>query len=116
MLGFGDVFILNTLKQEKEIFWEDVFKSWICFIKTRNSVNVIKSNFHAFPIWYNSEIEVNNKTIFIKSWYQNGVKTVGDFLQDGGFFYTRDAFAQGFHLPNLGTMQYNGIVCAISSF
>ena len=86
---------------------EDVFKSWICFVKTRNSVNVTKSNFHAFPIWYNSELEVNNNIIFIKSWYQNGVKTVGDFLQDGGIFYTRDAFAQKFHLPHLCTMPYN---------
>ena len=50
----------------------------ICLIKTRNSVNVIKSNFHTFPIRYNSEIEANNNTIFIKCLYQIGVKTVGD--------------------------------------
>ena len=42
----------------------------------------MKSNFHAFPIWYNTEIKVNNKTIFNKKWYQNAVKTVGDFLQE----------------------------------
>ena len=57
-LDFGDDFILNTLKQENNAFWEDVLKSWLCFIKTRNNVNVMKSNFHAFPIWYNSEIKV----------------------------------------------------------
>ena len=57
-LDFGDDFILNTLKQENNAFWEDVLKSWLCFIKTRNNVNFMKSNFHAFPIWYNSEIKV----------------------------------------------------------
>ena len=113
-LDFGDDFILNTLKQENNAFWEDVLKSWLCFIKTRNNVNVTKSNFHAFPIWYNSEIKINNKTIFNKKWYQNGVKTVGDFLQENGIFLTRDAFAQRFHLPHVCTMQYNSTICAIS--
>ena len=46
LLDFGDVFILN---KKKHILGR-LFKSWICFIKTRNSVNVIKSKFHAFPI------------------------------------------------------------------
>ena len=43
---------------------------------------------------------INNNTILIKSWYQNGVKTFGAFLQDGGFFHAMDAFAQRFHLPH----------------
>ena len=37
-LDFGDEFFLNTLKQENNAFWEDVLKSWLCFIKTRNNV------------------------------------------------------------------------------
>ena len=75
------------------------FKLWICFIKTRNSDNVIKNNFHTFPIRYNSEIEANNNTIFIKCLYQIGVQTVGDLMQDGGL----DSLAQKFHLPHLCT-------------
>ena len=85
IVGFWRCFIVNTLKQEKNIFWEDVFKSWICFIKTRNSGNVIKNNFHAFPIWYNSELDVKNNKIFIKSWYQLLVTfcKMVDFLYKG---------------------------------
>ena len=107
IVGFWRSFYSKYIEtRKKKTIWEDVLKLWICFIKTRNSVNVIKSNFHTFPIRYNSEIEANNNTIFIKCWYQNGVETVIDNLQDGGL----DALAQKFHYPHLC-----GIVCAIST-
>lgn len=48
---------------------------------------IYKEQLRAFPILYNSEIRLTIKHFFfIKSWFQNGAKTVGDFLQDSGFF------------------------------
>ena len=65
MCDFGDFFFRNLWNKKKTpVHCKDVFKSWICFIKTRNSVYVIKRNLHAFPIWQNSELEVNNYTFF----------------------------------------------------
>ena len=78
-------------------------------IHSRNQISIFyidilkyKEQRRAFPILNNSEIKLNNKTFFfIKSWFQNGVKSVGDFLQDSGFFNTRDAFAPMSHSPHL---------------
>ena len=78
-------------------------------MKTRNSVNAIMSNFHAFPIRYNSEIEVNNKTIFIKSWYQNGVKTIVTFCK------MVDFSIQGMHLLK-GFIYHICVQCSIMAY
>ena len=32
------------------------------------------------PIWFNSLIKVNKKSVFIKKWYKQGVKIIGDFF------------------------------------
>ena len=108
LLDFEEVLILNTLKQEKKTFWEDVFKLWICFIKTRNSVNVIKSNFHTFPIRYNSEIEANNNTIFIKL----VLKLLVTFFKMVDWMHLLESFI--YHICVLSSI-INGIVCAIST-
>ena len=50
----------------------------------------IKHFYKNIPVWYKSDITVNNYTVLclIKLWYQRGFKVIGDFLlgEDGRFW------------------------------
>ena len=42
------------------------------------------SELFKMPIWFNSFIKVNKKSVFIKKWYKQGVKIIGDFFDAHG--------------------------------
>ena len=42
------------------------------------------------------ELKLIKKSIFIKSWYEKGVKIVDDFLDEKGFFLSKENFAKKF--------------------
>ena len=67
----------NVYKKENNAFWKDVDNSWLKYIET---IIAIKENSLNIPVWYNSNIRVANKTVFIKSWYEKGIKVLQDFF------------------------------------
>ncbi|KAK3091255.1 hypothetical protein FSP39_018322 [Pinctada imbricata] len=42
------------------------------------------------PVWFNSEITIDNSSIFKKSWYVRGVKYIVDFIDESGNPRTTD--------------------------
>ena len=70
----------------------------------------------SFPVWYSSKISVGKKSLFIKTWYEKGVKVVNDFLDENGLFLSRELFKNKFNITNVCTMQYNSIISAIAKF
>ena len=76
----------------------------------------IKKFISSVPLWYNSLIIPEDQIFFIKTWYQNGIKLISDFLNDNGSFMSYDEFLNNYNLPNVYMMQFNGIISAISKF
>lgn len=116
ILDFGDDFIKKFLDKTTNNFWVDVLKSWLYVLASyignlQNSYKVTSS-----PVWYNSKITVGKKGLFIKYWYEKGVETVNDFLDDNGTLLPKEMFENKFNISLICTMQYNSIISAIAKF
>ena len=64
-------------------------------------------------IWYNSQIKVNRKSLFIEKWYKKGVKVVGDFLDMNGNLLSKETFEENFGIAGICFLQYEGICRAV---
>lgn len=53
---------------------------------------------------------------FLRIWYRNDAKNVGDFKSKDGKVLSKDMFQQKFNIPRLCVMQYKNTITAISSF
>ena len=88
---------------------------WQKIMKKQLEVNVSEDNFMLLPVWYNSKLKINNKSIFIKNWYQKGVKVLGDFFENEKLL-TREQFQQKFDLNEICPLLFNGIKSTISKY
>lgn len=116
-LEFGDNFIKKLIEQCNNIFWRDVFDAWLNVMNVHsNQISDSNNNIIFSPIWHNSNIKVEKKSMFYKEWYKKGVKTVKDFLHDDGSFLSKSEFEKRFHLNKVCFMQYNSIISAVRKF
>lgn len=114
MLDFGDKYMHNIVKHSN-VFWKDVFQSYLTIFQASDNI-IFKQKFFSMPVWYNTNICVGNKTIYVKLWYEHGVKIVSDFLNNDGTFLSQHDFEKQFSLTNICTMQFNSVISAISKF
>ena len=114
---FGDMYIRDVLIPKNNSFWCDIFTSWLCVMKNTECKKYnINNKYCNIPIWFNSNIKIDKKDVFFKTWYQKGVKTIGDFLSADGSCLSKNVFQQNFNLQHVCTMQYNSIISAISRY
>jgi hypothetical protein len=74
----------NTVKTQKNTFWKDVLLSWEKVIEKER-----KFNGHFFlvsPIWFNNKIMIDNKSIFYKDWFEKGVQSINDLINEDGIY------------------------------
>ena len=63
-------------------------------------------------IWNNQDIKIDNKTKFFRTWFDKGVHTVKDLVEQNLDFLTYEEFQLRYHLqPNFLT--YYGLINAI---
>lgn len=76
-------------------FWYDVLTSWL-YVTKNTEIEMYAKNIFFFnvPVWFNSNIRINNNSVFYRKWYQNGVKNVGDCLSNDGNFLSKNMFQQ----------------------
>lgn len=101
LLDFGDKYVQNIINHSNN-FWKDVLHSWLKVLRTIDN-SVSTTNVCTLPVWYNTNI-------------CDGIKTIGDFLDEDGQFLKQRDFVQNYRLSNICTMLYNGVINAISSF
>ena len=87
-------------------FWKDVFLAY----SSLQSVTCM--NTPCQPLWKNSLICIDNKSILYNSWYKNGIMFINDLLNDDGGFLTFDAFKLKWEV-NVNFLQYFGMCEAI---
>lgn len=76
-----------------------------------------KQKFISMSVWYNTNICVSNKTIYVKLWYEYDVKIISAFLnKDGNFLSQHDFEKKTCSLTNVCSMQYNSVISAKSKF
>ena len=72
-------------------------------------------NWHLFlasPIWFNNKIMIDNKSIFYKDWFEKGVRSINDLINEDGTYLTLDQFQGKKHIV-VNVFNYNSIVSAI---
>lgn len=72
------IIFLTSRKNSKDEFWKNLFYEWQKIVKEKptsiSSENSLISTL--MPIWYNSNIKINNQSVFFEDWYENGIKYV----------------------------------------
>ena len=82
----------NVYKKKTMPFGKMFFNSWLKYIKTIKRHPNIKDNFLNISVWNNSNIRVANKTVFIKCWYEKGIRVLQDFFYEDCNFLVFEAF------------------------
>ena len=74
-----------SLKHVKNKFRVDVLKAYseiLKFVNKQDKEEAILSS----PIFYNHEINIGGKPLWITNWYINGILNVNDLLTENGDF------------------------------
>ena len=87
LVDFGDAYISNKMKTISNPFWLDVLSSLHKLMKTKKN-QISADNVLQTPIFFNDNIIVGRKPVFISTWYNKGVTFVNDFVNDNGDFYS----------------------------
>ena len=88
-------------------FWKDVFLAW-------NKINMQQKgeNYLSEPLFFNENIKINRKTVFLKAWHQSGVSLVNDLVNEQGEFRNWEDIKTSLTL-NTNFLQHRSIVEAI---
>uniref|UniRef100_A0A9J8ACX2 Reverse transcriptase domain-containing protein n=1 Tax=Cyprinus carpio carpio TaxID=630221 RepID=A0A9J8ACX2_CYPCA len=76
---------------------------------------IYKHNFspHYYYIWNNCNILYKHKSIFLKTWFDEGILVVGQLLNYQGYLMTYDEFLSYFNLP-VSPKEFASVIGAIS--
>ena len=88
LLQFGPEYPKQLAKKCNNLFWEELLNAFSEFLY----IILKNSNQQDHPLWFNSNISIENNPIFINSLYKKGFFYVSDLLNRDGTFY---------HLKNL---------------
>lgn len=91
----GDGYAKSKAGEIQNPFWKDLLKSWISFckqVKIENLEDVLNS-----PIWYNSKLNQGHN-LFIKDWYDKGVRQVVDLINETGQLYQFNDFKNKYNV------------------
>jgi hypothetical protein len=108
--NYGSDYIQKIQSKLKNTFWKDVLLSWAKVIEKERKFNC--HFFLASPIWFNNKIKIDNKSIFYKEWFEKGVQSINDLINEDGTYLTLDQF-QGKYKIVVNFFKYNSIISAI---
>ena len=83
-------------QNSKILFWKDVLLSWEKVIEKEQNFNC--HFFLASPIWFNNKIKIDNKSIFYKEWFEKGVRSINDLINEDGTYLTLDQFQEKYKI------------------
>jgi hypothetical protein len=106
---FGNDYLIKTLKLMKNSFWKEVLEGLLEF---RGLFDYSKEEDLSHSIWYNSNIQVGNHSVFFKNWYQNCIHIISDLLNQEGHLMNYEEFHRRYNFSPMITRFY-GLRCAI---
>ena len=110
ILSFGFRFINNKCKDIKNLFWKDVFLAFGRFIEL---IQINTEEKVLACACYYDRINIGN-VFFKQNWYDNGIRTVNDFIYDNGELYTIEQLKQKYTIE-INFLQYHGLKASLKS-
>lgn len=89
LFNMGSGYSLRVIENISNPFWKDILQSWNKFCDSVN-VQTIYQILNS-PIWYNKNL-MQGANVFIKNWYEKGIRLVSDLLDQNGNFYDFESF------------------------
>jgi len=97
-----DEAIIHNISKEN-LFLKDILTAWQ---KIKNQHNCSQKNIPICKhvIWNNKDIKINNKSIFLVNWFDNGIKTIGHLYNyQKNTYYT---FSEMQYLYNINPQEF----------
>ena len=87
VLSLGEEYARNLAINIRNPIWKDILISWADFCKKVKSeeIKYVLSS----PLWFNTHLRKGNN-LYVNICYSKGIKTIGEILDDNGYFYTCD--------------------------
>ena len=101
----GDCYIKKKLNGIDNLFWKEVLQYMAEFQISKFSKS----------LWLNSEIKIDGKEVFYKTWYSKGIHNIQDLLDDMGNMLSYDQFCEKYELYNAPFTHFYGIVNVITN-
>ena len=102
--------IAFVFKKTYSSFWKEIIRIWFdfTFYQPKKIIEI-----KAQVLWYNSLIKIQDKPVLFRTWYENGIKTVSDLIDDNGHLLTFERFSVKF--PNIKTnfLQFQSLIHAL---
>lgn len=113
IMSNGLEFVDSIIKKTKNAFWINVLKHYK--ILTNRCKPSSSNELLSECLYYNPNIKRDNKCLFMKQWYENGIKYIGHLIGATGYLTCNEFEAK---YPNVKTnfLVYNGIIEAIKSY
>jgi exonuclease III len=110
----GEEFVNVMLNRMDNAFWKDTLKH----LKKLYAVNSVQNqdDFVSECIFYNKNIKVGKKTLYIRDWYLAGILSIYHLLDHEGKFYKFMEFRKLYPELNVNFLTYEGIVRAIKRY
>ena len=79
--------------------------------ETKNTQTEIQQ-FQTNPIFSNENIKIGDKTVYFKSFFENGISFINDLTNNDGSIYTYDEL-KATYIVTINFLQYSGLVRSI---
>ena len=93
----------------KDNFWSELVREW-----TKLNIETVdcKEKVDNQPLWFNSRIKINNKTVYYEKWDKKGIKKIGDLRDNDGSLLNFDECCNKYVLET-NFLEYEGLKKAI---
>lgn len=98
IFSLGTDYTRKMLISTINAFWRDVFEDLICLREVLSLKENRSDIIHSSP-WYNNKILIGNKSVFIRQWYNRGIRSIGDLLSEDGTLLTYAEFCERYFTP-----------------
>ena len=93
--GKGDIYFTKLSVMVRNCFWKELFQILAFFVRHVQCTSLF---WQATPIWCNSDIKIGGKGIFLKEWWDKGIRFINDLLDDQGNILVREECEKKFSI------------------
>lgn len=112
IVNCGKHYTEKIISQIKNKFWKNVL---LAFSEFSSSIKNDTEDYSKCPLFYNSNILIGNKSIFLKSWYDKGIRYINDILDENGRILNKATFEKISDMK-VNYLHYMGMENAISKY
>ena len=110
IISFGPQYLDDIIAHINNPFWKDVFNAWL-LLRTHEKTDSW-DEYISQPLWFNKDIKIDGKSIYIKQWFQKGIAHINDLITEDGNFLSLEKL-QDLYKVRTNFLTYHGIVAAI---